>query len=79
MPGQRSAGGAAIQQQRIAVVHVGGGRFGNRFFLVALGRDANVEELGVALGVSEATIRRDLTTLANRRRLVRTYGGATAL
>jgi DeoR/GlpR family transcriptional regulator of sugar metabolism len=44
-----------------------------------LTRDANVEELGVALGVSEATIRRDLTTLANQRRLVRTYGGATAL
>lgn len=42
-------------------------------------RDASVEELVIALGVSEATIRRDLTTLANERRLVRTYGGATAL
>ncbi|WP_246792102.1 DeoR/GlpR family DNA-binding transcription regulator [Burkholderia perseverans] len=41
-------------------------------------RDANVEELCAALGVSEATIRRDLTTLARQRRLVRTYGGATA-
>src|ERR1700761_1781097 len=42
-------------------------------------RDANVEQLCAALGVSEATIRRDLTTLASERRLVRTYGGATAL
>jgi DeoR/GlpR family transcriptional regulator of sugar metabolism len=42
-------------------------------------RDANVEELCAALGVSEATIRRDLTTLARQRRLVRTFGGATAL
>jgi len=42
-------------------------------------RDANVEELCAALDVSEATIRRDLTTLAKERRLVRTYGGATAL
>jgi DeoR/GlpR family transcriptional regulator of sugar metabolism len=42
-------------------------------------RDANVEELCAALGVSEATIRRDLTTLAGQRRLVRTFGGATAL
>ncbi|WP_087752190.1 DeoR/GlpR family DNA-binding transcription regulator [Paraburkholderia caledonica] len=41
--------------------------------------DANVEQLSAALGVSEATVRRDLTTLANQRRLVRTYGGATAL
>jgi DeoR/GlpR family transcriptional regulator of sugar metabolism len=41
--------------------------------------DANVEQLGGALGVSEATVRRDLTTLATQRRLVRTYGGATAL
>jgi DeoR/GlpR family transcriptional regulator of sugar metabolism len=42
-------------------------------------RDANVEELCASLGVSEATIRRDLTALARQRRLVRTYGGATAL
>jgi DeoR/GlpR family transcriptional regulator of sugar metabolism len=46
---------------------------------LVLTRDANVEQLGVALGVSEATVRRDLTTLAKQRRLVRTYGGATAL
>ncbi|BCF93663.1 MULTISPECIES: DeoR/GlpR family DNA-binding transcription regulator [Paraburkholderia] len=42
-------------------------------------RDANVEALCAALGVSEATIRRDLTALAKQKRLVRTYGGATAL
>ncbi|MCC8392252.1 DeoR/GlpR family DNA-binding transcription regulator [Paraburkholderia sp. MMS20-SJTR3] len=41
-------------------------------------RDASVEELCAALDVSEATIRRDLTVLAKQRRLVRTYGGATA-
>ncbi|MBN3759821.1 DeoR/GlpR family DNA-binding transcription regulator [Burkholderia sp. Ac-20365] len=41
-------------------------------------RDANVEELCASLGVSEATIRRDLTALAKQKRLVRTYGGATA-
>lgn len=46
---------------------------------LVLTRDANVEQLSSALGVSEATIRRDLTTLAKQRRLVRTYGGATAL
>ncbi|WP_042261607.1 DeoR/GlpR family DNA-binding transcription regulator [Paraburkholderia heleia] len=42
-------------------------------------RDASVEELCAALEVSEATVRRDLTVLAKQRRLVRTYGGATAL
>ena len=42
-------------------------------------RDTNVEQLSAALGVSEATVRRDLTTLAQQRRLVRTHGGATAL
>jgi DeoR/GlpR family transcriptional regulator of sugar metabolism len=46
---------------------------------LVLTRDANVEQLSAALQVSEATIRRDLTTLAKERRLVRTYGGATAL
>jgi DeoR/GlpR family transcriptional regulator of sugar metabolism len=46
---------------------------------LVLTRDANVEQLSAALGVSEATVRRDLTTLAKERRLVRTYGGATAL
>lgn len=42
-------------------------------------RDASVEQLCASLDVSEATIRRDLTVLAKQRRLVRTYGGATAL
>lgn len=42
-------------------------------------REANVEQLTEALGVSEATIRRDLAVLHKQRRLVRTYGGATAL
>ncbi|WP_322045565.1 DeoR/GlpR family DNA-binding transcription regulator [Paraburkholderia sp. J67] len=42
-------------------------------------REANVEQLTEALGVSEATIRRDLSVLHKQRRLVRTYGGATAL
>ncbi|PLZ02195.1 DeoR family transcriptional regulator [Burkholderia sp. WAC0059] len=46
---------------------------------LVLTREANVEQLCSALGVSEATIRRDLATLAQQRRLVRTYGGATAL
>src|SRR5260370_24376932 len=42
-------------------------------------RDGDVEQLSEARGVSEATVRRDLTMLAKERRLVRTYGGATAL
>jgi DeoR/GlpR family transcriptional regulator of sugar metabolism len=42
-------------------------------------RDTNVEQLSAALGVSEATVRRDLTMLAKQRHLVRTHGGATAL
>ena len=46
--------------------------------LVRIG-DANVEQLSAALGVSEATVRRDLTMLAKQRHLVRTYGGATAV
>ncbi|SDN59623.1 DNA-binding transcriptional regulator of sugar metabolism, DeoR/GlpR family [Pseudomonas arsenicoxydans] len=46
--------------------------------LVRIG-DANVEQLSAALGVSEATVRRDLTMLAKQRHLVRTYGGATSV
>jgi len=46
---------------------------------LVLTREANVEQLTEALGVSEATIRRDLAVLHKQRRLVRTYGGATAL
>ena len=42
-------------------------------------RDTNVEQLSAALGVSEATVRRDLAILARQRHLVRTHGGATAL
>lgn len=42
-------------------------------------RDTNVEQLSTALGVSEATVRRDLTLLAKQRQLVRTHGGAMAL
>jgi DeoR/GlpR family transcriptional regulator of sugar metabolism len=42
-------------------------------------RDTNVEQLSSVLGVSEATVRRDLTALAKQRHLVRTHGGATAL
>jgi DeoR family fructose operon transcriptional repressor len=37
---------------------------------------ANVEELSRHFAVSESTIRRDLTELANSGRIVRTYGGA---
>jgi DeoR/GlpR family transcriptional regulator of sugar metabolism len=46
---------------------------------LVLSRDANVAQLSAALGVSEATVRRDLTQLAKERRIVRTYGGATSL
>ena len=46
---------------------------------LVLTREANVEQLSATLGVSEATIRRDLTVLAKEGRLVRTYGGATVL
>jgi DeoR/GlpR family transcriptional regulator of sugar metabolism len=37
---------------------------------------ASVAELAEGLGVTSATIRRDLQTLANEGRLLRTYGGA---
>lgn len=47
--------------------------------LVLSGGDANVERLTASMGVSEATVRRDLTALAREGRIVRTYGGATAL
>lgn len=46
---------------------------------ILLTREANVEQLSAALSVSEATVRRDLAILARQRRIVRTYGGATAL
>src|SRR5262245_30721744 len=44
--------------------------------LQANGR-ASVSELSRDLGVTPATIRRDLQTLADEGRLLRTYGGAT--
>lgn len=47
--------------------------------LVLSGEVANVERLTDSLGVSEATVRRDLTALAREGRIVRTYGGAAAL
>ncbi|HBO80307.1 MAG TPA: DeoR family transcriptional regulator, partial [Cupriavidus sp.] len=47
--------------------------------LVLSGEDANVERLTSNLGVSEATVRRDLTALAREGRIVRTYGGAAPL
>ncbi|ODV40602.1 DeoR family transcriptional regulator [Cupriavidus sp. UYMMa02A] len=46
--------------------------------LVLSGEEANVERLTASLGVSEATIRRDLTALAREGRILRTYGGAAA-
>lgn len=47
--------------------------------LVLSGEVANVEQLTGSLGVSVATVRRDLTALAREGRIVRTYGGAAAL
>jgi len=44
-----------------------------------VGREANVDELSAALCVSVATVRRDLVTLARERRLIRKFGGASAL
>jgi DeoR/GlpR family transcriptional regulator of sugar metabolism len=43
---------------------------------IVSGGDANVEELSLHFDVSESTIRRDLTELANSGHVVRTYGGA---
>ncbi len=39
----------------------------------------SVAEVGDALGVSAATVRRDLNTLAHQRLVTRTHGGASAL
>jgi DeoR/GlpR family transcriptional regulator of sugar metabolism len=46
---------------------------------LVLSGEANVDQLTNRLGVSEATVRRDLTVLARDGHIVRTYGGATAL
>jgi DeoR/GlpR family transcriptional regulator of sugar metabolism len=47
--------------------------------LVLAGEVANVERLTDSLGVSEATVRRDLTALAREGRILRTYGGAALM
>lgn len=47
--------------------------------LVAARRAARLEELSAALGVSQATIRRDLDRLSAEGRLRRVHGGAVAL
>ncbi|SDT30578.1 transcriptional regulator, DeoR family [Pseudomonas asplenii] len=48
-------------------------------FIHANPNDANVETLCALLGVSEATVRRDLTALAEQGLVMRTYGGASHL
>ncbi|WP_454727452.1 MULTISPECIES: DeoR/GlpR family DNA-binding transcription regulator [Cupriavidus] len=47
--------------------------------LVLSGSESSVDQLTGSLGVSEATVRRDLAALAREGRIVRTYGGAAAL
>lgn len=44
---------------------------------LVLSGKSNVDELCAQLGVSEATVRRDLTALAEEGQIIRTYGGAT--
>ena len=41
--------------------------------------NVTIAEIGEALGISPATARRDLTTLAAQRLVTRTHGGASAL
>ncbi|MFJ5144300.1 DeoR/GlpR family DNA-binding transcription regulator [Curtobacterium sp. NPDC088465] len=41
--------------------------------------NVSIAEIGEALGISAATARRDLTTLADQRLVTRTHGGAAAL
>ncbi|WP_143519682.1 DeoR family transcriptional regulator, partial [Pseudomonas syringae] len=43
---------------------------------LVLSGKSNVDELCAQLGVSEATVRRDLTALAEHGLILRTYGGA---
>jgi DeoR family transcriptional regulator of aga operon len=57
------------QQQRLTAVLELVGRRGS----------VTIAEVGDALGVSTATVRRDLGVLAEQRLLTRTHGGATAL
>ncbi|WOF23155.1 DeoR/GlpR family DNA-binding transcription regulator [Microbacterium betulae] len=47
--------------------------------LVSERGSVSIAEIGDALGVSTATVRRDLNTLAEQRLVTRTHGGATAL
>jgi len=44
--------------------------------LLSLDREVGVEELATSLGVTQSTIRRDLTLLTNLGIVTRTYGGA---
>lgn len=57
------------QQQRLNMV----------LELVSERRNVSIAEVAEALGVSTATVRRDLTTLADQRLITRTHGGASAL
>ncbi|WP_299954119.1 DeoR/GlpR family DNA-binding transcription regulator [uncultured Modestobacter sp.] len=57
------------QQQRLNLV----------LELVSERRNVSIIEVAEALGVSTATVRRDLTTLADQRLITRTHGGASAL
>lgn len=47
--------------------------------LVSERGNVSIAEIGAALGVSDATARRDLTALAEQRLVTRTHGGASAL
>lgn len=47
--------------------------------LVAERGNVSIDEIGDAVGVSTATVRRDLNLLAEQRLVVRTHGGASAL
>jgi DeoR family transcriptional regulator of aga operon len=53
-------------------------RFGRILELLARDRSVDVGDLAVDLGVSEATVRRDLQVLAEQRLLERSHGGAVA-
>jgi DeoR/GlpR family transcriptional regulator of sugar metabolism len=50
----------------------------DRLLSLVRGGTARVEELADALGISESTVRRDLSRLGEEGLLTRTYGGATA-
>ncbi|MBK0297036.1 DeoR/GlpR transcriptional regulator, partial [Bacillus sp. S34] len=46
--------------------------------LVSERGNVSIAEIGEMLGISPATARRDLTTLADQRLVTRTHGGAAA-